>query len=225
MQDAPGVEAQANAEKDPDAEEDAAPAQPRRSTRNAPTVTRTSPESDIVPHPTCPANAAPWFKQNFALLDLRDPHHLYSAVLDAWCRLEATNDFAVGKGNKAGNNIPKPPQLKEWIQAGRASRSKRMPRVVDIDKFSQQMWTWWAAMQPEWRKVDATGQIAPSREVSGSGWGSALDVRGQNGILSVVACICWWGLALERETPERCRSWRWFMEDVVWVVNQMIKDT
>ncbi|KAI5824190.1 hypothetical protein K523DRAFT_192053, partial [Schizophyllum commune Tattone D] len=171
---------------------------------------------------TCPPTAQAWFRQNFILLDLPNLHHLYSALLDAWCRLEATNNFAIGKGSKARVDVPKPALLRDWIQAGRASRSKKMPKVVKIDDFARQMWSWWAAMQPEWRKIDSTGRAAPSRDITGTGWGSALEVRGQNGMLSLVAGVCWWGLALERETIERCRSWMYFMEDVTWVCNQMI---
>ncbi|KAL1711726.1 hypothetical protein EV715DRAFT_214934 [Schizophyllum commune] len=185
-------------------------------------ATRSSSTDPEVAHPACPSAAELWFRQNFALLDRPDLGHHYSALLDAWCRLEALNNFAVGKGCKLRLAAPKPGLLNHWIQAGRAARSKKSPRVSDIDAFARETWAWWSAMQPEWRTVDPNARSDPSRDVTGEGWGAALDVRGQNGMLSVVACACWWGIALEGGTLERCRSWLRFMNDVTWVINQMI---
>ncbi|KAL1713348.1 hypothetical protein EV715DRAFT_211822 [Schizophyllum commune] len=193
------------------------------STRTGSSPPSTSPSSASSQRVTCPPNAAPWFAQNFAQLDRHELGASYARLLERWLALEAANNFEIGKGSRIKMTVPKPTLLKDWIQAGRASRAKRLPHVGDVDGFARSVWAWWVAMQPSWRKVDATGSVQPRRIRAGDSWGASLDVRGQNGMLSVVACLCWWGLALKDGMDESRQSWVRLVHDVASVCEQMSK--
>ncbi|TRM56386.1 hypothetical protein BD626DRAFT_413931 [Schizophyllum amplum] len=170
----------------------------------------------------CPPDAKPWFMANFASVNRPALGKEYMCLLRAWCALESANGFEVGKGNKAKTSAPKPALLNTWIHAGRAGRVKKMPVVSDADTFAMEMWAWWASLQPEWRDVDAAGRREPEREVRDGDWGSALEVRGQNGMLSVVACLCWWGDVLGSRTTPNAHSWLRLVHDVTWVCEQLV---
>ncbi|TRM59968.1 hypothetical protein BD626DRAFT_408314 [Schizophyllum amplum] len=170
----------------------------------------------------CPPGAQAWFTTNFDSVNCPALGKEYNHLLRAWCALESANGFEIGKGNKARTSAPKPALLITWIHAGRAARVKKMPTVVDADTFSTELWAWWAAMQPAWRNVDPAGQREPERQVHEDDWGAALEVRGQNGMLSVVACLCWWGNVLGSRTTPNARSWLRLLDDVTWVCEQLV---
>ncbi|KAL1698292.1 hypothetical protein EV121DRAFT_218423 [Schizophyllum commune] len=172
-----------------------------------------------VARPICPADAAAWFRDNFEVFDRPELGGVYLKLLGAWQALEAKNEFDIGKGTRL-RDPRKPPVLKAWIQAGRAPRTKKIPDIADVDAFAKQVWIWWASLQPEGREVDAEGLAQPSRDVVDD-WGAALGVRGQNGMLSVVACLCWWGLANNEAQRASDGLWCRLVEDATWVCEQM----
>ncbi|TRM58352.1 hypothetical protein BD626DRAFT_410626 [Schizophyllum amplum] len=168
----------------------------------------------------CPDDAEPWFKANYALLNRPELGDEYTRLLNAWVTLEQKHDFVMGKGSKNRVTVPKPDVLQSWIASGR-TRSRKQPVVVNIEVFAAQVVTWWGALQPEWRQLDDAGLPMATRRVRGD-WGQPLDVHGQNGMLSAVACLGWWGTALG--SPEaRASDLRWcrLIRDVAWVCEEM----
>ncbi|KAL1669782.1 hypothetical protein GGF50DRAFT_43470 [Schizophyllum commune] len=174
-----------------------------------------------IPDVACPTEAPSWFAANFALLNRPELGSQYLYLLDAWINLEAANNFIIGKGNKAKLAALKPELLRDWIQAGRAPRCKKLPAVINVDNFGKSVKAWWEAMQPSWRKDAVTGLLRSRRPRPGETWGVPLEVRGQNGMLSVVVCVCWWGLALGRASDEGRASWVRLTTDVALVCQQM----
>ncbi|KAL1749672.1 hypothetical protein FB107DRAFT_225114 [Schizophyllum commune] len=172
-----------------------------------------------VARPICADNAAAWFRDNFEVLDRPELGGAYLKLLGAWQALEAENNFDMAKGAKL-RDPNKPPVLRAWIQAGRAPRTKKIPAIADVDAFAKQVWAWWASLQPEWREVDAERLAQPSSDVPAD-WGTALGVRGQNGMLSVVACACWWGLASSEAQRADDGLWHRLVQDATWVCEQM----
>ncbi|KAK7006051.1 hypothetical protein R3P38DRAFT_2556461, partial [Favolaschia claudopus] len=64
------------------------------------------------------------------------------------------------------------------------------PTIGSVVKFEQNWWQWWAKLQPHWRVRDR----GPSeRFIVKKDWES-LRVPGQNGMVSVLATLYWWGV-------------------------------
>ncbi|KAJ7659792.1 hypothetical protein DFH06DRAFT_989390, partial [Mycena polygramma] len=107
-----------------------------------------------------------------------------------------------------------------WIRHGRGlrdGRDKDRPQeIVDVKIFERAWWTWWTALQPEWRgqRKRGVGEVAPE----GADWGK-LSSSGQNGV-SVVAVLYWWGLAKGKGVGPS-KGWVDAVEDTTWVLRAM----
>ena len=84
--------------------------------------------------------------------------------------------------------------------------------------FVESTFTWWASLQPSWRKFQRDGA---SREVAGT-WG-VLYAPHTNGVLSVVIIIYWRAQVLgEDKWMGGMRSdYELFAEGVVWVLSKL----
>ncbi|TRM55269.1 hypothetical protein BD626DRAFT_372584, partial [Schizophyllum amplum] len=132
---------------------------------------------------------SPWFDANYLALHRQFIGNEFTELVLVWTELESKHDFETGKGKSVKVAAPKPDILQVWIAAGQ-THSKKQPVVSDIAQFASQVTAWWAAMQPEWRVIAADGIPEEGTVVAGR-WGQALEVHGQNGMLSVVACLYW----------------------------------
>ncbi|TRM57691.1 hypothetical protein BD626DRAFT_411547, partial [Schizophyllum amplum] len=142
----------------------------------------------------------------------------YLDVVELWTSLELKHGFAANKGATSKGSAPRPELLEKWIRSGRAPRVKKLPVVSDAKEFEAEVWLWWTAMQPEWRKIDADGRPSEDRDIGEGDWG-LLSIYGQNGMLNAVAVLCWWGLALP---PTQSQSWHRFLADVRWVCEELM---
>ncbi|TRM63045.1 hypothetical protein BD626DRAFT_403333 [Schizophyllum amplum] len=162
--------------------------------------------------PSCPADAKPWFKAIFDVVNHPELGGEYCRLLNSWAQLESSHGFDVNKGaTMTVLGAPaKPGLLTTWINGGR--RAKKPLVVTDVKVFEREMRAWWNGLQPEWRVLDDAGY--PDLDVSvGDDWG-VLAVNGQNGLASAIACLCWWGLSLGKKSKV---SWARCVADVAWV--------
>jgi hypothetical protein len=76
----------------------------------------------------------------------------------------------------------------------------------------------WIALQPIWRVITTpldSSTPLPSREIAGS-W-HELDKPGQNGFLSVIGALNWWGKACQDQCTNNV-LWLTAVTDVQWVM-------
>ncbi|TRM61973.1 hypothetical protein BD626DRAFT_404777 [Schizophyllum amplum] len=168
-----------------------------------------------------PVDTPAWFSDNYGLLSRQELGDRYKRLLRAWRTLEGKHKFDIAKGSKVKISAAKPDALWSWIAAGR-TRSKKQPVIADVKVFSLQLIAWWCALQPAWRKIDYDG-LPKAARAGGGEWGQPLETHGQNGMLSVVACLAWWAVALGA-SRESDMQWRRMVDDVTWVCEAMAKE-
>lgn len=93
----------------------------------------------------------------------------------------------------------------------------------EADDFAEQWWTWWSALNPEWRERDTyTGRIIVGGNGDGDeSWGD-FHRPGQCGMLTILSCLLWWSGKILSE--EQRKPWTAALEDVNWVLKQLLED-
>jgi hypothetical protein len=91
-----------------------------------------------------------------------------------------------------------------------AHSAKWRPIIKDANEFEEQFWCWWTSVQPEWRKDLEQGE---------GDW-QVLQKPGANGIISVLAALFYWGIALG-DRQESSLGWLRALGDVKWVLQQL----
>ncbi|KAJ7140438.1 hypothetical protein C8R46DRAFT_1046938 [Mycena filopes] len=163
----------------------------------------------------CPPKAAVWFADMHAQMTARNLGPHYDAVVAAWTRIEAASKYAQGP-----TNLPKklrPDQVNHWI--ARARKSSRGTSVLDPAAYALVWQDWWDSLQPSWRTKEPAGTWAMSGSYGpddGEAWG-ALFQWGINGVLSIVASLQFWGLAIQ-DVDEAREAWENATSDVAWVL-------
>ncbi|KAH7904782.1 hypothetical protein BJ138DRAFT_1018631, partial [Hygrophoropsis aurantiaca] len=136
----------------------------------------------------------------------------YTALLSTYVQLESE---AFGTSGSTLSSKSRPKEVLWWIARKRIPQ----PAPLDVDTFAQAWWTWWQLLQPEWRTVSIPSKRkpVPPQDHRDQGDWSVLDQPGQNGLLSVIACIKWWGAAKggQGHTDKR---WHAAVEDFEWVM-------
>ncbi|KAK0216719.1 hypothetical protein EDD85DRAFT_781924, partial [Armillaria nabsnona] len=77
--------------------------------------------------------------------------------------------------------------------------------ISDINHFGYAMVEWWNALQPSWRQSDK-GLLVPQY----TGTFTSLHKGGQNGIITVLFGLFWWGHNLDGNTSQ----WHKMVADV-----------
>ncbi|KAJ7649147.1 hypothetical protein DFH06DRAFT_918972, partial [Mycena polygramma] len=192
---------------------------------------------NIAPPPlndTSPANGAPappneaeaWFKARYAEVSKKDLGDSFNAVLRLFIELERGYRWTVGavRGLSSTN---RPSQVASWVSLGRGGRGGWIsngvgPKIVSLAVFDAAWWAWWKELQPKWRVQDGgrpgrfTRDTYPPRRKEN--W-SSLRHPGQNGVLSLVATLYWWGKAVEQAGEREDReSWAEAVTDVKWML-------
>ncbi|KAJ6528204.1 hypothetical protein B0H19DRAFT_1274998 [Mycena capillaripes] len=93
------------------------------------------------------------------------------------------------------------------------------------DGWVAEWWGWWKSMQPEQRVLDSNELSRPEE----ADWGKVASLHGNNGLLLVMATLCWWGERVHgRRTggkidePSRM-EWAAAVRDVSWVLEQILE--
>lgn len=106
--------------------------------------------------------------------------------------------------------------VRDWIQ--RAQKPTWTP-TVSADAIGEGFWTWWHAIQPEWRQ----GEDKQSREMvrSGGDW-TAIDVNGPNGLSTVMAVLFFWGTeVMTRRDQAGMNDWAKGLDDVAFILSKL----
>jgi hypothetical protein len=160
-----------------------------------------------------------WFKNGFVPLKGAKLGEKWESLLAKYVSIEAWAGFISPKGAAHAFGVDKhPAEVEWWIACAR----KPKPVVKDVMKLQDSFWAWWKGLQPQWReasKVDSPLMNAHRYPQRGdSGW-KVLDKPGQNGFLTVVSLLCWWGQALCNGNIEMTG---WHVANVEWVLTQML---
>ncbi|KAK6997417.1 hypothetical protein R3P38DRAFT_2797729 [Favolaschia claudopus] len=170
------------------------------------------------PPPPCPEDAGDWFRAVYPEVTAEPVGDCFNHLLIAWAGLEQTYSWVkkAPSGRSSLGTTGRPSQVALWIGAGRGLRGGPMregagPTIGSVVKFEETWWQWWSALQPAWRVRDGGHPGRFSREEYGGktreDW-ETLRAPGQNGMLSVVAALYWWGVKLvKRIDGEEKRTW------------------
>ncbi|KAJ7785393.1 hypothetical protein B0H14DRAFT_2244275, partial [Mycena olivaceomarginata] len=162
----------------------------------------------------CPPGAPEWFvhaREQMTLTNL-GPH--FNAALAAWTRIEAACKFENPQHKLT--HLKRPREITQWINGGRG-RKQTPPTVDKPGRFEAEWWAWWDSLQPEWRVRGEDGNWM-SGEFGGEGeWDDMLLHWGQNGTLSIIAGLYFWGCAV-MDQPELLGRWEVAVNDVAWIL-------
>ncbi|KAJ7025991.1 hypothetical protein C8F04DRAFT_911206, partial [Mycena alexandri] len=149
----------------------------------------------------CPEEAAEWFRAAYKDITKTDIGGSFNSLLAVFSDLERAYKWDKGKKNQELDKMNRPPAVSIWIGRARGSRARpetdTVPKIASLAVYGRDWWNWWATLQPSWR-VQALGR--PDRfaretypSLKRENW-EPLRVPGQNGVLSVVAAVYWWGV-------------------------------
>ncbi|KAI0039617.1 hypothetical protein FA95DRAFT_1478423, partial [Auriscalpium vulgare] len=89
----------------------------------------------------------------------------------------------------------RPDAVGNWIRDARKwHRASVDP--MKVSSFKTLWWRWWVSLQPAERVIDAEAFVldVPKDDMS---W-EQVNIAGVNGLLSVVAALTWWGVAVHQ---------------------------
>ncbi|KAJ7433177.1 hypothetical protein B0H11DRAFT_1939761 [Mycena galericulata] len=176
----------------------------------------------------CPEGAPKWLSDivpQLAEVDL-GPH--FRSLVEALIRVEERFGFADNPRSgvsKAG----RPKEVDEWIKAGRGLRAKKGwdAGIRDVNEYGTRWWAWWDLLQPAWRTRGEHGGWALEEGYDEDWTWPSLAHPGQNGCLSIVASLYFWGSAKTAAgagagwNAQNRESWDWAVQDVVWMMEGM----
>ncbi|KAJ7595930.1 hypothetical protein C8J56DRAFT_741546, partial [Mycena floridula] len=98
-----------------------------------------------------------------------------------------------------------------WVSKKRVL--KLPPNLPKTNEFANIWWAWWSSLNPEWRTRSNNGHMMSE----GSGSWEMLLVPGPNGMLNVLACLCWWHLSGKDMSTDS--DWLSAIKDVTWALD------
>ncbi|SJL16932.1 uncharacterized protein ARMOST_20464 [Armillaria ostoyae] len=143
-----------------------------------------------------------WFVDLVAYLESYDLGPHWGDVLGCLMVLEGRAGFDELKGAKFGlPSAGHPAEVGVWIKNYRRKHPK-----ISLPKFADEWWIWWKGMQPDWHNVmDVDGALGEAyRGGIGGDW-ECLWKSGQNGFVSLLACLAWWGQVVRDDAVLRGR--------------------
>ncbi|KAJ7169407.1 hypothetical protein C8R46DRAFT_848851, partial [Mycena filopes] len=169
-----------------------------------------------------PPEALPWLREALKALLRRDLGVHFQTLVETLIRVEERFGWIEGAPRGITKNL-RPDELTSWISAGRGKRSKNAydAGIRDIAGYAARWTAWWDSLQPDWRarEDDKRWRVYSEYDV-GMDWGS-LASPGQNGGLSLVAGLYFWGTAcldVPGTTAAEKELWETALLDVVWVL-------
>ncbi|KAJ7456838.1 hypothetical protein B0H11DRAFT_1666658, partial [Mycena galericulata] len=121
----------------------------------------------------------------------------FRSLLEALIRVEERFGFDENHPRSGISKTNRPREVDEWIKAGRGMRAKKAwdAGIRDIDDYANRWWGWWDLQQPTWRTRGEHGSWALSEGYDEDWEWPTLAHPGQNGCLSIVASLYFWGTA------------------------------
>ena len=158
------------------------------------------------------ASKPDWFTAAISMLEgEKGLGTTWAKLVKAWAAFE---DGAGYEGTKKLLTTHRPDAIKAWI--GRARSPTWRPIIPDTSAYESEYMLWWTAIQPLWRK-GSDGSLIFSK-VDGD-WG-VLQRPGLNGMLSVMAGLLFWGVAL-RDSSNARKGWNRAVSDCLIVINSL----
>lgn len=168
-------------------------------------------------------DAPSWFTDSYAHFDegreFLGSH--WTKLVDHFVLLEAADEYA------SHSSLPRdgrPEMASKWVNDGRLSRTKtkKMPTLAlaDLPAFKRSFQTWYDGMQPSWRSKVEDRWVRAKVGRKKLDW-ELLDVRGVNGMLTVIATLYWWGMAVRNHSQDEYDEWEAAVDDVSWVLQKM----
>ncbi|KAJ7238446.1 hypothetical protein C8J57DRAFT_1086897 [Mycena rebaudengoi] len=173
-----------------------------------------------MPPPTLPVldlleDTPAWLRDSIKYLMMTDLGCHFHAVLQSLVQLEKAYNY-----DNPSRGLPmekRPGEIHQWIRGGRGQKTKKPIIVRDAAKYSEQWNAWWSSLQPKWRLKRPDGRWCHEGEY-GYSW-DTLDFPGQNGCLSVVAGLFFWGCAVNFEVEGESAEWDYAVQDVYWILD------
>ncbi|KAJ7825522.1 hypothetical protein B0H13DRAFT_1657908 [Mycena leptocephala] len=162
----------------------------------------------------CPSAAPPWFRHGFGEISREDIGELYEGLLEAYVQLEKHYGFVTKQ--KGVSREGRPTQVDDWVKDGRG-RTMQLRPIGDLNSFETSWWRWWTSLQPEWRGAWRGRTTTGTAVVLGAQW-EKLAFPGQNGMLSVVATLYWWGCTEQVRGMPPSNGWQEAITDTTWVL-------
>lgn len=169
------------------------------------------------PSPPKTTSDPSWLKSAISMVETEELGGSWSLLVEAWLAFER-------KGHKQTSSILnstyRPPAIRDWIQRARSVSYR--PVITSTVDFEEAYMSWWKELQPPWR-MSCSGEIVYSK-VDGD-WGG-MRTAGRNGLLSVVAALFFWGVALKKtkKTPQEDKGWKVGTDDCLRVLNGLLKE-
>jgi hypothetical protein len=102
-------------------------------------------------------------------------------------------------------------ELGNWIASKRAYL--KCPVIDNPMMYAKSWLMWWMSIQPQWQKGPGPLPL-PIYSSDGAGWG-VLQSSGENGFLSVIMSLLWWGQA------DHGKEWNMVLLDISWCLEHM----
>ena len=109
----------------------------------------------------------------------------------------------------------RPPFIAKWIRYARSPTWR--PSIMNVPALETAFHAWWKGLQLDWRMSDDGLTILDKTD---GDW-DQLRQPGLNGILSVMACLFYWGCEAQGNM-EHCTGWASAVEDCILVLGQII---
>ncbi|KAJ7617531.1 hypothetical protein DFH06DRAFT_1012564, partial [Mycena polygramma] len=171
------------------------------------------------------AEAPMWLRETVRVLSRVDLGCHYRSLVEALIRIE--HRFGFDRNPQTGvGGTDRPAEIQLWIKAHRGIRRKASydAGVVDLAAYAKRWWRWWDSLQPAWRKRRANGQWEMSAEYRKEWEWNELAFPGQNGCISVVASLYFWGTSRSalggggQWTGHARGEWDRAVQDAVWTL-------
>jgi len=211
-----------------------------------------SPSSILSPTPTCPEppklsgilagslafdsmpDSSPTWSTNamsfFHRLDNMPP--AWKGLINKWLALEVRGSFGVGSKRRLAAK-GRPDCVGYWISTARPPL-QRADKVGDLDAFEACFLLWWRTLQPAFRGAASStpGPLVQTQPPPGldQPW-DKIHVVGSNGIVSVLAALCFWGIPIAELPQNNYRAkqnhnahlsrWMAAVQDVSFVLGAM----
>ncbi|KAF5342740.1 hypothetical protein D9758_015909 [Tetrapyrgos nigripes] len=153
-----------------------------------------------------------WFYKAFHFLN-DDLGIQYRNLLENWVILERNREWSQGLKSRSLDAKYRPREVSRWIGGARYRDSVKRTCIASerIIDFTKDFWQWWCNLQPEWRPTIEVDTVAKPRVLTtndeNKSW-KKLNVAGQNGWLSLIVCVKWWGLALQSQACNAPAAWK-----------------
>ncbi|KAJ7182625.1 hypothetical protein C8R43DRAFT_1116257 [Mycena crocata] len=174
-------------------------------------------------------DAPAWLRDSVRVLTCVDLGCHYHSLVEALIRVEHRFGFKTNPTTGIKRE-GRPDEVSRWISAGRALKRKGAydAEITDLDRYATTWRAWWDSLQPSWRKRAAAGDSWHRPDEYDKSWAwDELWFPGQNGCLSLVAGLYFWGAAKQALsgdaggggwTVEQRHMWEEAILDTVWMV-------